>query len=136
LNWGWATIAGGAQSMARTVTYHPVLKQLVYSPAEEYSQLHEVPPLATQGTATLKPGVPLSLGKWKPGVGNSSDVNVSFALPAHPVSTNKQFRSSPLHCPSNRSTACQLKVSVSTHLSLLIHNARLNEITLRTHAGL
>ena len=85
INWGWATIAGGVQSMARTVTYHPVLKRLVFSPAEEYSQLHEEPPLAMQATATLRPGVSLSLGTWKPGIGNSSDVNVSFVIPTHPT---------------------------------------------------
>ena len=86
INWGWATIAGGVQSMARTVTYHPVLKQLVFSPAEEYSRLHEEPPLTMHTTtAALRPGLSLSLGTWKPGIGNSSDANVSFVIPTHPT---------------------------------------------------
>ena len=47
INWGWATIPGGAQSMARVVTWHPTLKQLVFSPAPEYERLRGETPLAS-----------------------------------------------------------------------------------------
>ena len=53
INWGWATIASGpgygagAQSMARVLTYHPILKQIIHSPARpEYEKLRTPTPLA------------------------------------------------------------------------------------------
>ena len=53
--------------MARVVTYHPVLKQLVFSPAPEYAQLHAATPLVSLGSTPLKAYAPLSLGKWEEG---------------------------------------------------------------------
>lgn len=80
INWGWATIPGGSQSMARVVTYHPTLKQLVYSPAPEYDKLHGAS-LAKLGPTPLSANKPLSLGSWEAGAGNSSDILVSFSRP-------------------------------------------------------
>ena len=80
INWGWATIPGGSQSMARVVTYHPTLKQLVYSPAPEYDKLHGAS-LAKLGPTPLKAKTPLSLGDWPAGAGNASDITVSFSRP-------------------------------------------------------
>ena len=37
---GWATVDTSPQTLARVVTYHPQLKQLVFSPAPEYEKLH------------------------------------------------------------------------------------------------
>ncbi len=37
---GWATVDTNPQTLARVVTYHPQLKQLVFSPAPEYEKLH------------------------------------------------------------------------------------------------
>ena len=66
--------------MARVVTYHPTLKQLVYSPAPEYDKLHGAT-LAKLGPSSLSANKPLSLGNWAPGAGNSSDILVSFSRP-------------------------------------------------------
>jgi hypothetical protein len=38
---GWATVATNPQTLARVVTYHPQLQQLIFSPAPEYEHLHE-----------------------------------------------------------------------------------------------
>lgn len=38
--YGWATVETNPQTLARVVTYHPQLKQLVFSPAPEYEKLH------------------------------------------------------------------------------------------------
>jgi hypothetical protein len=80
INWGWATIPGGSQSMARVVTYHPTLKQLVYSPAPEYDKLHGTS-LTKMAPTALSKNKPLSLGSWADGAGNSSDILVSFSRP-------------------------------------------------------
>jgi hypothetical protein len=37
--WIWGTIPSGIQAIPRTMTYHPGIKQIVYSPAEEISAL-------------------------------------------------------------------------------------------------
>jgi|EP01043_Picozoa_sp_COSAG02_P040516 hypothetical protein len=66
--------------MARVVTYHPTLKQLVYSPAPEYDKLHGAS-LAKLGPTPLSANKPLSLGSWAAGAGNSSDILVSFSRP-------------------------------------------------------
>jgi len=82
INWGWATIGGGAQSMARVVTWHAPLKQLVFSPAPEYEQLHGAAPLAKLGATSLTKYAPLSLADgWEDGVGNASDITITFARP-------------------------------------------------------
>ena len=82
INWGWATVPGGVQSMARVVTYHPVLKQLVFSPAPEYEQLRGATPLARVARTPLRAFAPASLGSesWDAGAGNASDVTVTFSL--------------------------------------------------------
>lgn len=83
--WGWATIPGGCQSLPRSITYHPELKQLVYSPIEELAGLRGKP-LATLGSTPLAAGTPLELGKgWPSTAGRSADVNISFAMPTTPT---------------------------------------------------
>ena len=89
INWGWAltpttpTHKPGAQSMARVVTWHPTLMQLIFSPAPEYKALRGSTPLATLGATSLKAATPLSLSDgWADGVGNASEVTVKFALPS------------------------------------------------------
>jgi len=84
INWGWATIPGGVQSMARVLTYHPDLKQLMHSPAREYEELRYPTPLAQLSSTKVAAYSPLSLGKWADGVGNSSEVLVSFKQPTTP----------------------------------------------------
>ena len=84
INWGWATIPGGVQSMARVITYHPTLKQLIHSPAPEYDTLHSPTALAKLGATKLQPYKALGLGDWAEGAGNASDVTVVFKLPTEP----------------------------------------------------
>lgn len=38
--WIWGTVPHGIQAIPRTMTYHPGIKQIVYSPAEEMNALH------------------------------------------------------------------------------------------------
>ena len=70
--------------------YHAQLKQLVHSPLAEMALLHGPTPLVDLGPTTLPvDGTPMSLGNWTPlGVGNASDLNLSFALPAHMTTFN------------------------------------------------
>jgi hypothetical protein len=63
INWGWATVAGGAQSLARTVTYHPILKQLVFSPVTELEKLRDSTPIGSVHAVVLQPQVAHSLGR-------------------------------------------------------------------------
>jgi len=71
--------------MARVLTYHPTLKQLIYAPAAEYSQLHAPTPLTTFSRTPLAPYAPRSLGAWAKGAGNASEIQISFARPAAPI---------------------------------------------------
>ena len=58
--WGWVRgYPYGAKTVPRVVTYHPVLKQLVYSPLDELSRLHRGPaPLAAVASIPLRDGIP------------------------------------------------------------------------------
>ena len=89
--WGWV---GAAKSLARSVTYHPALKQLVWSPIEEVAQLHTgAAPLADVRNVSLQSGRPHTILASYAAAGASTavggaeagtvaDINVSFALPA------------------------------------------------------
>eukprot|EP01043_Picozoa_sp_COSAG02_P037682 COSAG02_NODE_2846_length_7905_cov_14.993378_9_plen_652_part_01 len=88
--WGWVA---GAKGIPRVVTYHPQLKQLVWSPIEEMAQLHTGgAPLANATDIPLQSELPYPLCcRYAPHNGNGSDggaagtvadINVSFALPA------------------------------------------------------
>ena len=93
--WGWV---GSAKAIPRAVTYHPKLKQLVWSPIEEMAQLHVgATPLASVVSVPLQQsGRPHSLlpaaaaaaaaaaasgAALYAGGGTAADVNVSFAWP-------------------------------------------------------
>ena len=40
ISWAWAKVPpGSAQTLPRVMTYHPLLKQIVWSPAEEQADL-------------------------------------------------------------------------------------------------
>ena len=82
--WGWAA---SAKALPRSVTYHPQLKQLVWSPVEELVQLHTgVRPLA-HTILTVTPGAPHTvlpdvIPSAEAGAsGAIADVNVSFRVP-------------------------------------------------------
>ena len=82
LFWGWITCTtAGAQTLPRVVTYHPTLRQLVFSPAPELTKLHAGAPLAQLGRTTLKAKVPLSLGSKAAKGAMAADWNISFARP-------------------------------------------------------
>ena len=72
------------QSLPRTVTWDDRLRQLVFSPLEEQRALREAalfPPLSSH---VLAPGEVKVLGSWEQtSAGNTSEVEVSFLLPAH-----------------------------------------------------
>ena len=91
INWGWAAFKGGGMALPREVRYHAALNQLVHSPLAETALLHgSAPPLADLGPTSLPAdGTALSLGEWAPaGVGNASDINLTFALPTQPACFN------------------------------------------------
>ena len=87
--WGWV---GSEKALARSVTYHPQLKQLVWSPIEELAQLHTgTAPLADVRNVSLQPGWPHTILADSTASGTAvgatvdgtvADINVSFALPA------------------------------------------------------
>ena len=100
--------------MARVVTYHPTLKQLVYSPAPEYDKLHGAS-LAKLGPTPLKAKTPLSLGDWPAGAGNASDITVSFSRPttgAHDGLSASCLARLRLTTPCRFASACTLGLSV------------------------
>lgn len=86
INWGWATVPSGTQSMARVLTYHPQLKQLVYSPAPEYDQLHGACLTDVTTSTPLVPFKPSSLGDWPQDAGKVSDITVTFKRPTRAAS--------------------------------------------------
>ena len=84
LSQGWTHIPGGGQSLPRVVYYHPVLKRLIHAPLPELSQLHLGNPLAVLGPKEITANAAQPLGEAPHMVasgGNSSDANVTFALP-------------------------------------------------------
>eukprot|EP00747_Dinoflagellata_sp_TGD_P126829 gnl/TRDRNA2_/TRDRNA2_174318_c0_seq2.p1 gnl/TRDRNA2_/TRDRNA2_174318_c0~~gnl/TRDRNA2_/TRDRNA2_174318_c0_seq2.p1 ORF type:complete len:451 (+),score=63.52 gnl/TRDRNA2_/TRDRNA2_174318_c0_seq2:87-1439(+) len=88
INWGWALVPpSGVQSLPREVTYHPELKQLVFSPIAELKQLRsDGPTLANRDSPlTLAAGEVRSLGSWPDSAGNTSELLATFALPSSPV---------------------------------------------------
>lgn len=89
INWGWAAFEGGGMALPREIRYHVGLQQLIHSPLAELAQLHGAS-LANLGPTSLPvDGTPLSLGSWAPaGVGNASDINLTFALPTHATCFN------------------------------------------------
>jgi beta-fructofuranosidase len=86
INWGWQT--GGTDNsnmsltLAREVTWHPALSQLVFSPLDEQDLLRGQLLTAINHTQ-LDPTQVLSLGSWADSVGNQSEVEVTFAIPTH-----------------------------------------------------
>jgi beta-fructofuranosidase len=79
INWGWLQ-QSSVQSLPRVVTYHSVLKQLIWSPLPELEQLRSEA-LATHKAQPLAANVPLLLGSWADGAANTSETLVEFALP-------------------------------------------------------
>ena len=81
--WGWALVPpASTQTLPRVTTYHAALQRLIFTPLPELAQLRgaalfTAPALAVPPNGT----VPLSAG-WAPGAGNTSEVALSFALPA------------------------------------------------------
>lgn len=68
------------------LTYHPVLKQIIHSPADEYEQLRGPTPLAHTNGTWLKPYAPVGLvGELPRGVANASDILVRFRRPTKPA---------------------------------------------------
>ena len=57
--------------------YHPGIKQIVYTPAEEIEELRDATPLATLQTTALAAGKPVALA-----ANSACDIAVSFARPA------------------------------------------------------
>jgi len=88
--WGWTAYAGpfqGVLSLAREVTWHPVLRQLLFSPLAEQDGLRQLPKLVDEGPIPLGAGGVHQLGTWAAGgAGRQSEVEVSFALPRHAAS--------------------------------------------------
>ena len=68
------------------VTYHPLLRQLIFSPAMEYEQLRHEPPLAQLGPTAIKAETLLPLVGQSAG-SLTADVNVTFARPASASAT-------------------------------------------------
>jgi hypothetical protein len=93
--WGWALVPpASTQTLPRVTTYHAALKRLIFTPAPELSALRGAV-LFSQPTVPLaaNSSAPLSAG-WAPGAGNTSEVAVSFALPASRATFGLRVRGS------------------------------------------
>lgn len=101
INWGWATISGGSQSLPREIRYHAELKQLVYSPVAELASLHGASPLADDSGVMLKSGVPHTLLASASGSGSVADINVSFTVPTTPTTLSVNFFGGMYHATIN-----------------------------------
>jgi sucrose-6-phosphate hydrolase SacC (GH32 family) len=90
LLWGWAVPPLNAQSLAREMTWNPELRQLEYKPMEEQAQLRgAVLPVSADGNSSVTVSsqlIPQILGSptWPAGVGNQSEIEVTFMLPIAP----------------------------------------------------
>ena len=71
INWGWAKTPHGAQTMPRSMTYHPQLQQLVYSPLNESAALRVLPPLAEAHGVRVNSSASYSLGSFGARAGSS-----------------------------------------------------------------
>ena len=77
--WIWGTIPSGIQAIPRTMTYHPGIKQIVYSPAEEISALRSSgPPLAKLSATAVKAGGAAISMK----ASGAADIVLTFATPS------------------------------------------------------
>ena len=81
INWGWARTPHGAQTMPRSLTYHPQLQQLVSSPLDESSALRMLPPLAEERDFRVNNSAAHSLGRFGART-NSSELRVFVRRPA------------------------------------------------------
>eukprot|EP01052_Picozoa_sp_SAG31_P016645 SAG31_NODE_1109_length_9860_cov_22.119353_8_plen_541_part_00 len=71
INWGWAKTPHGAQTMPRSMTYHPQLEQLVYSPLNESAALRVLPPLVEVRGVRVNSSAPYLLGSFGARAGSS-----------------------------------------------------------------
>ena len=67
----WAKTPHGAQTMPRSMTYHPQLQQLVYTPLRESAALRVLPPLAEARGVRVNSSSPHSLGSFGARAGSS-----------------------------------------------------------------
>ncbi len=86
ITYGWNKSPPASQTLPRVVTYHPLMKRLVFSPAPELQLLRKLVALPTLPNRTaLQPNVstPLAQGSgWEPGQGAVSEVRVRWKRPA------------------------------------------------------
>ena len=75
--WIWGTVPSGIQALPRVMTYHPGIKQIVYTPAEEIEELRDATPLATIKATALAAEKPVPIA-----ANAACDITVSFARPA------------------------------------------------------
>ena len=92
--WIWGTVPSGIQAIPRTMTYHPGIKQIVYSPAEEISMLRDRQ-ISTLTAASLKPLTALPIR-----ASAASDIELFFAVPIF----------------NNFSAACRRRTPIVSHL--------------------
>eukprot|EP00937_MAST-01D_sp_MAST-1D-sp2_P007363 g7363.t1 len=84
INWGWVHVPGGGQSLPRVQTYNPATRALEHAPLPELAQLHTYLLARVAGRVGVPPHGSLALGdaaRLAAGPGNSSDANVTFAIP-------------------------------------------------------
>ena len=78
--WVWGTVTSGIQTVPREMTYHPGIKQIVYSPVEEMLSLRAAKLGSLQSTP-LKPGNSISIK-----VSGACEVVLYFTMPAKETS--------------------------------------------------
>eukprot|EP00912_Choanoflagellata_sp_UC4_P000980 UC4_evm2s607 len=75
-------INGDVQTIAREVTYHPTLQQLLFSPLEEQASLRQEV-LGTAQNKFVSSKQNIDLGPWQ--YGNQSDILIRFSPPNKPA---------------------------------------------------
>lgn len=84
INWGWAQIGGGAQTLPRVVTFNAAIRRLQSFPPDELESLRG--PAACDLKDVALQGNESKVLELAPGVSRHSDVVVDFALPSEDTS--------------------------------------------------
>lgn len=83
--WGWAQIPNGAQALARHITWHPQLQQLLFSPLAEQAALRHSPTFPGGPSRLVvggEAGSTAAIGAWQAGAAKQAEVLATFALPS------------------------------------------------------
>lgn len=82
--WVWGTIPSGIQTVPRHMTYHPGIKQIVYTPVEEMMALHT-------STLDAKNNTPVDENPVMIKSGDAADIELTFKTPVQNTTISVQL---------------------------------------------